>query len=97
MSMKSKSASSLTWFALILIPIGLSVESPVGSFAVCVAAAASAGVAACIGTGRLRVRGIIVLALATFLAFAYYSEFRSAMNRYKERASSHAPATTRQE
>ena len=83
--MKNTSASSLTWFAAILLFIGLLIMSPAGSFFAYVLAALFTLAPAIFGTKKIRIFAIILLLVSIFLAVNKYPEFKSESDKYTRR------------
>jgi len=82
--MKNASASSLTWFAGILLFIGLLIMSPSGSFFAYVLAALFAVAPAIFGTKKIRIFAIILLLVSIFLAVNKYPQFKSESDKYSK-------------
>ena len=83
--MKNNSASALTWFAAIIIFIGLLMLSPSGSFGVYILAALFASAPAIFGAKKIRIAAIILLLASIFLAVNKYPEFQSERDKYSRR------------
>lgn len=75
--MKNSSASALTWFAAILLFIGLLILSPSGSFLVFILAALFAAAPAIFGTKKMRIAAITLLIASILLAAGKYPEFQN--------------------
>jgi len=82
--MKNISASALTWFAAILLFIGLLIMSPSGSFLVYVLAALFALAPAIFGTKKIRIFAIVLLLVSISLAVNKYPEFKSESDKYSK-------------
>jgi len=82
---KNTSANALTWFAAILIFIGMLLMSPAGSFLVYVLAALFAMAPVIFGTKKIRIFAIILLLVSIFLAVNKYPEFKSESDKYSRR------------
>jgi membrane protein implicated in regulation of membrane protease activity len=83
--MKNTSARAITWFAAILLFLGLLLMSPSGSFFVYVLATFVALPPAIFGTKKIRIFAIILLLTAIFLAVNKYPEFKSESDKYSRR------------
>lgn len=75
--MKNTSASALTWFAAILLFIGLLLMSPSGSFFVYIMAALFVVAPALLGTKNIRIAAIILLLASIFLVVFTYPKFKN--------------------
>jgi membrane protein implicated in regulation of membrane protease activity len=83
--MKNTSANALTWFAAILLFLGLLLMSPSGSFFIYVLAALFALAPAIFGTKKIRIFAIGLLLASIFLAVNKYPEFKSESDKYSRR------------
>jgi hypothetical protein len=83
---KNSSASALTWFALILLILGLLMMSPAGSFAVFILAALFAAAPALFGTKKIRLAAIVLLIAAIILAASQYPGFKNERHSMEKRA-----------
>lgn len=83
--MKNTSASALTWFAVMLLFLGLLIMSPTGSFFVYILAAIFVVPPAIFGTKKIRIFAIILLLVSIFLAVNKYPEFKSESDKYSRR------------
>ena len=83
--MKNRSASALTWFAAILLCVGLLMMSPAGSFAVFILAALFAAAPAISGIKKIRIAAIILLLASIILAASQYPEFQNERERISKR------------
>jgi membrane protein implicated in regulation of membrane protease activity len=82
--MKNSTASALTWFAAILLGLGLLMMSPSGSFLVFILAALFAAAPATFGTKKMRIAAIILLIASIILAVIQYAEFKNEHYRIKK-------------
>lgn len=83
---KNSSASALTWFAAILLFVGLLMMSPAGSLAVFILAALFVAAPAFFGTKKIRIAAIILLLASIILAASQYPGFRDERERITKRS-----------
>lgn len=86
MKLPDKSASTLTWFAVILLVPGLLIPSPSGRFFFAALAGLVALVPLVFGSTRRRLYGGAIAALALLIAIATYPDFRQDQDTYRDRA-----------
>lgn len=84
--MKPESARALTWFAAILLFVGLLIMSPSGAFFLFVLAVLFAAVPAIFGSKKARIIAVILLLVSILFAVSRYPEFRSEQERFSSRA-----------
>jgi hypothetical protein len=90
--MNAKSAKTFVWASVISLLLGVVVVSPVGSTFLYAISALVAPIPIVIGGWKLRVAGVVMLAVSLVLLTATYPKFDSEMTRYKQRAHQKSPA-----
>jgi hypothetical protein len=85
MKLPDKSASTLTWFALILLVPGLMIQSPSGRFFFAALAGLVALVPLAFGSTKRRLYGGVIAALSLLIAAATYPEFSEDQDSYRDR------------
>lgn len=85
MKLPDKSASALTWFAVILLLPGLMIQSPSGRFFFAALAGLVALVPLAFGSTKRRLYGGVIAALSLLIAVATYPEFIQDQDSYRDR------------
>lgn len=85
MKLPDKSASALTWFAVILLVPGLMIQSPSGRFFFAALAGLVALVPLAFGSSKRRIFGGVVAALSLLIAVATYPDFSQDQDSYRDR------------
>lgn len=85
MKLPDKSASTLTWFAAILLVPGLMIQSPSGRFFFAALAGLAALVPLAFGSTKRRLYGGVIAALSLLIAVATYPEFIQDQDSYRDR------------
>ena len=87
----NQSASALRWFAIVLLVIGAIVTDPAGGLVFTMLAGLGALGAIALGDRRLKLIGLLILAVSVSLAVAYWPAAKNQMAMYQERTKSAAP------
>lgn len=82
---KQPSARALLWFSAILLAVGAMVGDPTAGFAVFVLAGLGALGSIVLGDKRLKLIGLLLLAVSVVLAVAYWPAAKSHQAKYQER------------
>lgn len=82
---KRQSGRALLWFSAILLVVGAVVGDPMAGFGVFVMAGLAALGAIALGDKRLKLIGLLVLAMSVGLAAAYWPAAKSHQAKYQER------------
>ena len=90
--MNPKSASSLNWGAALCCLLGAVVMSPSAGFMLSLIGIAMAAFPAAFSNGASRAGGVILLLIASALAWQVYPKFDAEMQAYRERAATRAAA-----
>lgn len=85
MKLPDKSASTLTWFAIILLVPGLMIQSPSGRFFFAALACLVALVPLAFGSSKRRLYGGAIAALSLLITVATYPDFRKDQDTYRDR------------
>lgn len=85
MKLPDKSASALTWFALILLVPGLMIQSPSGRFFFAALAVLLALLPLAFGSTKRRLYGGAIAALSLLIAVTTYPDFSKDQDSYRER------------
>lgn len=83
---KQQSARALLWFSVILLVVGTAIADPAAGFAfIALAGSGALGIAA-LGDKRLKLIGLLMLAVSIGMAVAYWPAAKSHLAKYQERA-----------
>lgn len=94
---KQQSARTLLWFSVILLVVGAAIADPAAGFAfIALAGLGALGIVA-LGDKRLKLIGLLALAVSVGMAVAYWPAAKNHLAKYQERAKNaasknHAPA-----
>lgn len=83
---KQQSARTLLWFSLFLVVVGTIITDPAAGFAFIVLAGLGALSTIALGDKRLKLIGLLTLAVSIGLAVAYWPMAQSHLAKYQERA-----------
>lgn len=91
---KQQSARTLLWFSAILLVLGVLIADPTAGFAVFALAALVALGGIALGGKRLKLIGLLALAVSVGLAVAYWPAAKSHQAKYQERVKKAATSNT---
>lgn len=99
MFLNDVSAKSLTWFAALVLAIGMLIGSPTGQFFIALLAGCLAAIPLALGNRRRRIYAGIVFLLAVLFAVAVFDAYRHDSSSYRDRvkraADTSSPAESR--
>jgi membrane protein implicated in regulation of membrane protease activity len=81
---EKRSARTFLWFSFILLVVGGAIADPTAGFALSVLAGLSAVATIALGKKRLKLIGVLALALSVALALASWPAARSHQQKYRE-------------
>lgn len=91
---KQQSARALLWFSAILLVVGAMVTDPTAGFAVFALAGLGVLGSIALGDKRLKLIGLLLLAVSVVLAVAYWPAAKSYQAKYQERVKKAATTNT---
>ena len=83
---KQQSARALLWFSVILLVIGAAITDPAAGFVFIALAGLSALGIIALGDKRLKLIGLLALAVSVGMAVAYWPAAKNHLAKYQERA-----------
>jgi membrane protein implicated in regulation of membrane protease activity len=83
---KQQSARSLLWFLVILLVVGAAITDPAAGFAFMALAGLGALGIITLGDMRLKLIGLLALAVSVGMAVAYWPAAKNHLAKYQERA-----------
>jgi hypothetical protein len=83
---KQQSARALLWFSVILLVVGAVVGDPAAGFAFIVLAGLGTLSTIALGDRKLKLIGLLALAVSAWMAAGYWPAAKTHMAKYQERA-----------
>ena len=86
MTIKQQSARALLWFSVILLVVGAAITDPAAGVALIALAGLGTLGTIALGDKRLKLVGLLALAVSVGMAVAYWPAAKKHMAKYQERA-----------